>query len=1039
VSLQKFARSVFFLSFILAASCVFDSAAPTALIACGPQAECPETLACRKSTQRCIPKNEIEIPLPTATVELTLRAPAQSLAQRVTAATRGSTARIAVAVAGRLGGEPTVTGPPDFPCGLVSAREPLFVFQCEFSPRQDAEGEGQFVLRLRAATNEEVEIPIEPRVALDSLPPRALDMSTASRARLERVPWGSKTTLGAAASIVHLGAGVVPALAEVLLLQEGEVFARAVARNDGSADISSELDLDRVEVAALDAAGNATDPAIVKSVSWVATPVGRVVNQAFPNPNAVRAYGAWSNGIVRRDGIELGAADGVDFPDDGRSFRVKGTASWERRQLNLTPLQQFPSIARGPNLIWDEARAQGVWAGANNGSHSGESSIWQTYTWTGRGWVDSDPALGEGFPVSRENGSVWYDPQTATSWLWGGDGISPDINQMWWWDGTSWHRGDVVKGARGRAITFYDRARREIWVCGGQPGLLYLGTRSRIEQSCLHFDLRGKQLSSGSQLPQALTAASSTINSKTGQGYAFGGVFADAGVSAQTLRFSFDGGVFETLVTPGPPARSLGAMAWDPSRDVAVLYGGTAADGRALNDTWEFNGTVWVQKVPIAAPGCLALPPSCANCGLVTDLPHGEVLLVTENLETWAWNGTSWCQRSRNDVYAPATPSRSAMACDPAGDTCFAVTDKSYVRRAGVWQPIQPLDGYRSAPLMSKSIAWDPYRKTYGMVQTEDRKAVLRSYNPVKPDPNVRPNYWPMDWKSSDDYILEPYLAATPRSWAISGSKTFPVEEFPFFSTGNIGDNIGAFAVSLGDGGVLVEDFEGISYQFSGGSWSSRSSSAFSQFGGVAATFDGRRARAMALGGGEIATPRMTIQELTGNGWQNLDVSDPEGDGNPTPRAYFGAAYDPLSKKVMIHGGQEGYLGPLLGDTWDLEITDNRPAVVFEVAAQASIPKNIALDALRFTARAGAFSAESTGVEALCFIQGVWYTVASLANASLASPALITGELRDPRLLRGVQEAPTLSCGLRTKGFNGLSVAELSVDSLEISLDYHLR
>jgi len=41
---------------------------------------------------------------------------------------------------------------------------------------------------------------------------------------------------------------------------------------------------------------------------------------------------------------------------------------------------------------------------------------------------------------------------------------------------------------------------------------------------------------------------------------------------------------------PGPSARGLPALGYDPDRDVFVLYGGFDPDGAALDDTWEWDG-----------------------------------------------------------------------------------------------------------------------------------------------------------------------------------------------------------------------------------------------------------------------------------------------------------------------------------------------------------------------------------------------------------------------------------------------------------------
>src|SRR5438874_3914689 len=46
-----------------------------------------------------------------------------------------------------------------------------------------------------------------------------------------------------------------------------------------------------------------------------------------------------------------------------------------------------------------------------------------------------------------------------------------------------------------------------------------------------------------------------------------------------------------------PPPRECHAMAYDSTRERVVLFGGTDGSG-FLGDTWEWDGTDWIQKTP---------------------------------------------------------------------------------------------------------------------------------------------------------------------------------------------------------------------------------------------------------------------------------------------------------------------------------------------------------------------------------------------------------------------------------------------------------
>src|SRR5438876_261777 len=51
-----------------------------------------------------------------------------------------------------------------------------------------------------------------------------------------------------------------------------------------------------------------------------------------------------------------------------------------------------------------------------------------------------------------------------------------------------------------------------------------------------------------------------------------------------------------------PPARSSTAMAFDSTRGRVVLFGGYVGGTLSLGDTWERDGTAWVQRAPFTSP-----------------------------------------------------------------------------------------------------------------------------------------------------------------------------------------------------------------------------------------------------------------------------------------------------------------------------------------------------------------------------------------------------------------------------------------------------
>ena len=103
-----------------------------------------------------------------------------------------------------------------------------------------------------------------------------------------------------------------------------------------------------------------------------------------------------------------------------------------------------------------------------------------------------------------------------------------------------------------------------------------------------------------------------------------------------------------------PPARQRHAMAYDVARKRVVLFGGGDGTGRNLNDTWEWDGTAWVQRLPAVSP------PARLGHAMAYDVARQCVVLfggycggTNPTLgDTWEWDGKTWKQCA-----PPASPS----------------------------------------------------------------------------------------------------------------------------------------------------------------------------------------------------------------------------------------------------------------------------------------------------------------------------------------------------------------------------------------------
>ncbi len=116
----------------------------------------------------------------------------------------------------------------------------------------------------------------------------------------------------------------------------------------------------------------------------------------------------------------------------------------------------------------------------------------------------------------------------------------------------------------------------------------------------------------------------------------------------------------------GPCIRESHAMAYDSARNVCVLFGGNS-DGGLQGDTWEWDGTTWMQRSPGAPPSARYLP------AMAYDSARGVTVLFGGYRggfmgDTWEWDGTNWTQRT------PATTPGQRYAHAIAYDSARSMT-----------------------------------------------------------------------------------------------------------------------------------------------------------------------------------------------------------------------------------------------------------------------------------------------------------------------------------------------------------------------------
>ncbi|HEV2317127.1 MAG TPA: PKD domain-containing protein [Thermoplasmata archaeon] len=156
--------------------------------------------------------------------------------------------------------------------------------------------------------------------------------------------------------------------------------------------------------------------------------------------------------------------------------------------------------------------------------------------------------------------------------------------------------------------------------------------------------------------PPPLTGASMTYDPSSGSVVLFGGCSVNQCPLANQT-WSFSGGTWSNVTgsSPQPPARSYATMVFDAADGYLVLFGGIAAGGRLLNDTWTYAAGRWTNITNASAPS-----PRWA-AGIAFDHTDSEVVLFggcgTANpcmlRDTWFFQAGTWTDATTTVRGAP--------------------------------------------------------------------------------------------------------------------------------------------------------------------------------------------------------------------------------------------------------------------------------------------------------------------------------------------------------------------------------------------------
>ncbi|MCA8952460.1 MAG: hypothetical protein KDE27_23315, partial [Planctomycetes bacterium] len=384
-------------------------------------------------------------------------------------------------------------------------------------------------------------------------------------------------------------------------------------------------------------------------------------------------------------------------------------------------------------------------------------------------------------------------------------------------------------------------------------------------------------------------------------------------------------------------------LCYDTARDRLLLFGGQAVPGFTLGDTWENDGTGWIPRTTSAGPV------GRSHHALAYDPVHGRVLLfggrsfVGGNTilgDTWEWDGSTWLQRTPTN--SPLTRDLSAMVWDvarsrlvlfgghagPSGGVHY-YSDDLWEWDGLDWTQMT----FTTGPVarQSHAMAYDPGRQRVvlfggevlggGLFPANDTwewdGAAWTAMQPTQSPPGLSDHA--MVWRGSTGRVLlfggsaglsgsqDTAWEYDGTTWALLATTAPPTTRDQH---GMAWDSLRNRAVVFGgtDNAAIRQDTVALD---TAGTWTVATAGATppARQAGVL-EFDAASGRLVLFGGIATVTPLTDTWESSGTGWVLVNST-----GGPPPGGGHAAATDPVSGRVLLFGGP--WLGNETNQTWE--------------------------------------------------------------------------------------------------------------------------
>ncbi len=285
----------------------------------------------------------------------------------------------------------------------------------------------------------------------------------------------------------------------------------------------------------------------------------------------------------------------------------------------------------------------------------------QTYLYLAGGWIST----ADDQPVPRSLAVFANDVQSGTVWLFGGTSMGNQLNDFWTYQ--NGHFNSVSSESKpvscGSPHGAFDTDRKLLVVYCGIDNTTYEYTP----------DTNVWKSIASKHVPAARSFGALVYDQTLKLTVLFGGW--DATLFRDDT-WTWNGTDWTQVKKDPPPSRELPAMWWDPILKKTVIFGGLGRlDPNArlsrYNDMWTFDGTAWTQLTPSTLPGTrygakVAIDPRTNHTflfGGMLDTVNGKTETQSYAADTWEWDGATWKQVATDGV--PPARENQAFIFDP--------------------------------------------------------------------------------------------------------------------------------------------------------------------------------------------------------------------------------------------------------------------------------------------------------------------------------------------------------------------------------------